>query len=245
MQSQKYTFQSRQRYYRELIFNFFSDKKNLQRLRRLTSSGDDICEIVTFFLGQEYNYVCEIQGCLTRLHEVYRNVMANYKKRYYNFVSEPGRNSDLIWEGQRNPNLIIDDVAEPLPKLIALRWFISLDLDTQFWENYESINEKFKSHKFAIKKMYTQNHKNKKRLARSLIEQEIINNRPLNYNKGRKQVYLTRTERRIIASRLDAEKESAKQRRKNLKLTGSKSKKNVKNPRKLGKCCALIFKNQT
>lgn len=245
MESQKYTYKTRQMYYRDLILNFFSEKENFERLRRLTKTGVDISEKVTFFLSQEYNYVCEIQGRLTRLHEFYRNVMSNYKKRYYNFLSEKNRNSDLIWQGECNPNIKIFDIEEPLPKLTALKWFISLDLDKRFWENFESVTDKFESHKLTVKTKYTENHKNKKKNARSLIEKEIIANRPADYTKGRKQVYLTRTERRIISSRLEAEKLSAKKRRKNLKLTGLKLNQKVKNPRKTECSCAIILNNDS
>lgn len=224
---------------RESAVEFFSDEENHNKLRRFASEPDSL-KMVSFFLGPHYSHQTTRDGQFVHLNDEYKAALSALKKRYFDFTSEAGRKSDLVWEGQVNPPIrICSLVSLPLPALIAMKWFVSKRFDELFWQDFEAIKSQYETHFNKIKTKYTETHKKKKKLARERIARQVIAETKGQNKKGRR-VTLTRKQRSIISARLLAEKIEQKERRKNLKLTGKK--KETKRPRARSQACACVMK---
>ena len=207
--------------YREQAERFFSDPGRYERLRRIVVNGDKMCSAVFFFV-KEYEKGSLVQTKHKGIYcicDEYKNAITNHKKRYYNFESKEGK-GELRWQGMTNPRVLVNakmgSISLPLPRLVALQWFIQYDFDLLFWDNKEVISRAFVEFTSSVKRRYTEAHKNKKREARARMEKEVIQKRnpdEPNTRKGKKSVYLTRTERQMVARLLDGERLKHKKQR--------------------------------
>lgn len=235
------TFQPRHGRSRQSVQSFFSDESMQGRLRKFVVEENSM-KMISYFLSPHYAHAIQREGKMVHLNEEYKSALSALKKRFFDFTSEPGKKSDLVWEGQVNPVLnICPGVSMPLPTLVAMKWFISNELDSEFWDRFEHLKHHFDAHFQRVKTMYTETHKNKKRLARERVIKEVISStKGQNVTKGRRNVLLTRNQRSIVSATLRAEKLEQKEKRKRLKLTGKQVK--TKRPRVSNQACAFVLK---
>jgi hypothetical protein len=173
-----HAFVCRQRIYRDDAARFFLDAARYARLERLVIGGEKLGAVIFYYVKQyrAKPFVSTAQGVYCMCDE-YRNAIANYKKRYYNFESREGV-GDMVWEGRVNPRVLVCEargsLALPLPRLVALQWFIRMDFDLFFWSDYDEVYASFLSFSADVKRRYTETHKDKKRASRARIETEVI-----------------------------------------------------------------------
>lgn len=235
------TFEPRHTRSRQSVISFFSDDSMQGRLRRFVVEENSM-RMVNYFLSPHYSHAIQREGKMVHLNEEYKAALSALKKRFFDFTSEPGKKSDLVWEGQVNPALnICPGVSMPLPTLVAMKWLISNDLDSEFWARFSHLKQHFDSHFLKVKTMYTETHKKKKRLARErVIKAVIASTKEQPVNKGRRNVLLTRNQRSLVSATLKAEKLELKEKRKRMKLTGKQVK--TKRPRVTNQACAFVLK---
>jgi hypothetical protein len=165
------TFAEMQQRYRGLTSEFFGASE--QRMRKL----HDLLVLpagLLFFYVKRHSAESVKQtktGLVRFLPEEYAAALGCFKKRFFDLDSRPGKGSDLVWKGVVNPPCILEaygmELAVPLPKLVALHWFVSRGLDELFWADYEAVNDAFKDFSLQMKQRYTDNHRVKKNARRA------------------------------------------------------------------------------
>ena len=212
-------YEVQQHTYREQARLFFSDKGRYERLRNIAINGDRIYSIIFYFVKEfEKGRVVQARhGGYYRICDEYRNAITNHKKRYYDFESKEGK-GQLVWQGATNPRVLVNSemgsIALPLPRLVAMQWFIQYDFDLLFWDRRDEIVAAFTEFTTSVKRKYTEAHKNKKRADRIRVEREVIEARTAPpARKGKKSVYLTRTERQMVSRLLVEERKKRKRER--------------------------------
>lgn len=221
----RFTFKERQESYRASVCAFFQDARRYHRLSRIVFEGDRLCPIIFFYVKEfECERFVRTSEGIFRLCDEYRNAISNHKKRYYNFESKEGC-GELVWEGLVNPRVLVNEqlgsIALPLPRLVALQWFIQFDFDLLFWERYDEVHAAYVAHVSQVKRRYTDTHKEKKREKRKRLEEEVIAQRSGVSNKS---VYLTRAERNLISRRLEQERRDAREQKRRLREDGKRLK---------------------
>lgn len=201
------------------------------------SACDRMCSIIFYFVKEfEPDRLVRTDAGIFRVCDEYNNAITNYKKRYYNFESKEGT-GELVWKGEINPCVPVRSVPEgaegvpvedggvvalPLPRLIALYWFIQFGFDRVFWERFDEVQARYEAFTARVKRKYTENHKTKKAERRRKIEQEVLEARARaegpaakteTQGQGQGQSCaqtqgqkLTRTERRLVAQKIEQEK---------------------------------------
>ena len=199
-------FEVQQRTYRDQARTFFSDADRYERLKKIAVLGEKIYSIIFFFVKEfdKGRIVATRHGGYYRICDEYRNAITNHKKRYYDFESREGKGV-LKWQGITNPRVLVNadmgSIALSLPRIVAIQWFIQYDFDLLFWEQYDNVYARYIAFTTSVKRRYTEAHKQKKREDRLRLEKEIIRSRRCEPpGKGKKSVYLTRTERQMVSS---------------------------------------------
>ena len=171
-----YTFKQRQSVFRASVATFFADRDNAAKLQRIAQLRDTgVYKLISHFVGAAFGELVQLRtGATVRLNETYRNTMANYKKRYFNILSEEGK-GELVWAGSANPVVHTDaGVSEPLPRLLVLKWLIHMGFDDRFWDRFDAIKAHHDATVAETKRRYTENHRRKNAIERRPIEEEII-----------------------------------------------------------------------
>lgn len=232
----KYTYKLRQDTYREVLNLFFSNLDNYQRLQRIIYKGDETYAIIMYFITEysKHRLFMSTQGAVCP-KTAYTNALKSHQKRFYNFDSRKGR-GDLWYNGIINPLVLASvkngSLSLPLPRLVALRWFIQEDFDEIFWQHEHDIIIQYNEYTKAKKKKYTEAHKQKKKILRQQIEDNVIDEKKeklkelelkyIEYNqklsngkrkrrksafkKPRRDTRLTRLERLEVGRRIQIEK---------------------------------------
>ena len=212
-------YEVQQHTYRDQARAFFADPSRYERLKRIAINGDRIYSVIFFYIKEfeKGNVVQAAHGGYYRICDEYRNAITNHKKRYYDFESKEGKGA-LLWKGTTNPRVLVHEqlgsIALPLPRLVAIQWFIQYDFDLLFWERRDEVVAAYTEFTTSVKRKYTEAHKNKKRADRVRVEKEVIDARTEQpVRKGKKSVYLTRTERQMVSRLLVEERKKRKRER--------------------------------
>jgi hypothetical protein len=205
--------------YREQAESFFSNKERYERLLKIAVNGDRIYSVIFYFVKEfeKGRVVQSRHGGYYRICDEYRNAITNHKKRYYDFESKEGK-GQLVWKGATNPRVLVNaqmgSIALPLPRLVAMQWFIQYDFDLLFWDRRDEVVVAFTEFTTSVKRKYTEAHKTKKRADRVRVEREVIEARTgPPRRKGKKSVYLTREERQKVSDLLVEERKKRKRER--------------------------------
>ena len=264
------TFPVRQRAYRDLVCRFFSDPENYKRLERI-AEDPRMCSTIFYYVKEfEPDRLVRTETGIFRVCDEYRNAIANFKKRYYNFESKAG-SGELVWEGAVNPPVVVneaygpDSVAMPLPRLVALYWFVQNGFDHVFWDRLDDIRASYEAFTAQIKRKYTDTHKRKKAERRRKFEEEVIDSRgspfdappqcvnvedakmlPLvsssatgdatesgSRNRSRKPARLTRMERKVVAQKIEQDKQRRREMRTTQRYKRDRPNRNTLRPKEL------------
>lgn len=232
-----YTWKETQQSLRKALEVFLEDNNMKERLARFKGEPQ-IFDTVVYFLSQYYNAIVDWPDKRkVRANEMYRAAMTRMKKRFFDFGSRPDRKSELVWDGQSNPEYeVMPGFKITLPRATALRWFITNGMDIVFWQQIDEIQSRYEEHKAKTKAFYRNNHTEKKQKLRDKIIGEIIGTRKT--KKKGKNTYLTRPERRLVSSRLRKIQESEKRGKRHGGQAGRKNKSlQLQSPKLI---CAII-----
>ena len=193
--------------FRALLKDFTASPENTERISRF-KGDEEVFALVLHFLSPYYNQVVPWKGRNVRINEMFRATMNRLKKRLFDFSSKPGKRSELVWEGQTNPEIeIVPGFSMCLPRAVALRWFIMHDLDKIFWQKEAEIKSLYDEHKARKKEFYSTNHKKKKKERRDLMIKKVISMRkPEKTSKKKNKTLLNRAERKLIFAGLQEER---------------------------------------
>lgn len=135
----------------EAVTRFLSCEENLRKVRELQPIERREC--ILFFVTR-YDSSNLNLGC--NLPVLYRQAVLSKGKTFFDFVSKQGKkNSPIIVNGQKNPNIMCDLT---LPCLKALEWFIKLDkVYDAFIQNEAHIKEQFRIDAFERHVKYKKN----------------------------------------------------------------------------------------
>jgi len=255
-----YTHQSgmdRATVYKNGVIKFFNYKDHFSRLEKIVhdASGPQVFPMILYFVTKYPNHrLCLTpSGDIYYLHTAYCDALRSHQKRMYDFESKTGR-GDLMIDGRRNPNILVNEhqgstLALPLPKLVALKWFIENGFDYHFWKHYDDVSSHFFAHIQEKKKMYSDAHKNKKKRLREEMEQRVLRERggtivPLAPSLGPTpmgKARLSRTERKRVVALIN---EETKKRQKNIRLARHGTKRREHNHKPKSSCMLNTENNE-
>ena len=236
-----------QKEFRALLKDFVASPENVERISRF-KGDEEVFSLVLHFLGPYFNHVVPWKGRNVRINEMFRAAMNRLKKRFFDFSNKPGRHSELVWEGVRNPELeVVPGFSMCLPRAVALRWFILHDLDKVFWKDEAKIKSLYYEHKAKKKEFYSTNHKQKKKERRELMIKKVISMRkPEKTNKKKNKTILNRAERKFIFAGLQEQRLLERRLRKERRKTfGGRAGGNCNNSLQLPSAdtvCAVLMK---
>ena len=134
------------------VVSFFSVKENFARLRVFSSKRSR--EVVVYFLSHFDQSQLESPPDFDMGYR-YRLVITRNRKKYFDFVQDAGK-GEFVLAGVTNPGIpSLCDLT--VPNLVALRWFISNQLDRIFQKNRALIESNFDRFRFTRKIEYREN----------------------------------------------------------------------------------------